>query len=88
MGNASFAKTGIRTASRPDTPANDNHFSRLVIVNLMPTAPITITELEVFDHLIGSFAGLAANENESPKPCPDAIRDPPLNFTYHAQSSR
>ena len=77
MGIASLAKVGIRAASRLDAHANDNHFSRRVVVHLVPTAPITITELEVFDYLIGSFAGFAANDNERPKPYPDAIRDPP-----------
>jgi hypothetical protein len=59
-------------------PANDNSAVRRVVVNLRETAPITITETEVFDMLIGSFAAFAANDNEGHTPKSDAIQAPPL----------
>lgn len=80
MLGASLLNTEARLGHQPGVPANENRPSRRVVVNLVPVAPITITEVEVFDLLIGSFAGFAANDNERPKPNPDAMHDPPSNF--------
>jgi hypothetical protein len=80
----SLMNAGARTGRRPGISANENRPSRRVLVKLVPTAPISITEVEVFDHLIGSFAGFAANDNEHPKPNPNAMHDPP----EHSEAER
>jgi hypothetical protein len=68
-----------RLASARRGPANDNYSTRHVVVELDARAPITITEVEVFDYLIGANLALAANDNERPDHNPAAIRDsPPL----------
>ncbi|MEI9930537.1 MAG: hypothetical protein WDM89_08305 [Rhizomicrobium sp.] len=66
---------------RPGPPANDNRPQRRVVVNLSPHIPISRTEVEVVDLLIGSFAdftAVAANDNERPDPNPGEIRGPPM----------
>jgi hypothetical protein len=57
--------------------ANDNNSSRRVVIQLPANAPVTITEIEVFDLLIGAATCFAANDNERYDPHSDAIRAPP-----------
>jgi hypothetical protein len=64
---------------RPGPPANDHAPVRRVVVDLPSTAPITQTEVEVFDLLIDRFDLFAANDNEAPNPHPTAIRGPPMD---------
>lgn len=62
-----ISQSRVARTRRGERHANDNApAERRIVVSLDPSAPITRTEIEVFDVLIGRFDQFAANDNEPP----------------------
>lgn len=66
-----ISQSRVARTWRGERHANDNApAERRIVVSLDPSAPITRTEIEVFDVLIGRFDQFAANDNDN-EPPPD-----------------